>query len=458
MEKEQKFLFEKEKISKAIIKLALPSIAGQIILVIYNMADTFFVGLTHSDSMIAAVTVCLPAFMFLSAISNLFGIGGGAAYARALGKKHDKRCDNIAAHALYGCLLVTGIYSFLAFLFRDFFITVLGGSHPEVHRIAVQYLLVTVVFGGLTTACSTLFSHLIRSEGRSASASAGIIMGGILNIILDPLFMFVLLPKGNEVLGAAIATALSNLIACVYFWILITKNKLFRFRYNENAFADGSAREIIMTGLPACLMTLFENISYAVLDGLMAFYGIAAQAGVGVAKKINMLAHSIVRGMAQGVLPLLAYSYSSHRSNRLKQTIRISSLSAGIVSLLLTVLNLTCGKIFVGMFVEAGSWSFSYGVLFLKILCIGCPFSGIAYTIISFFQAVNESAKSFLLAIFRKGALDIPMMYLLNAFIGMAGIVASTPLADIACCVVAVLLTGRWFKAYDLKMMQRQAA
>ena len=317
MSAKQTDLFENIPVKNAMIRLALPSIMGQISLVVYNMSDTYFVGLNGNDAMITAVTVCLPAFMFLSAVSNLFGIGGGAAYSRALGKQNEKRGHNLAAHALYGCLAVTVMYSLSAVILRDQFIDLLGGRSMDVHAIAVQYLLVTVGIGGLTTALGTMFSHLVRAEGKSDLASIGVIMGGILNILLDPLFMFVILPKGNEVLGAAIATALSNLAACVYFVILLRKKSSLVFRYEDNAFQDGSMRELLLTGLPACLMTFFENISYAVMDALMAGYGIAAQAGIGIAKKINMLAHSIVRGLAQGVLPLIAYNYAAKNYPRM---------------------------------------------------------------------------------------------------------------------------------------------
>lgn len=446
MSADQKDIFENKSVPKAILKLALPSIFGQIILVIYNMADTFFVGLTRSDVMISAVTVCLPAFMFLSAISNLFGIGGGAAYSRALGSHRYDRCDNIVTHALYGCVLAAAAYSLLAFAFKDRFVDMLGGIDPAVHESAVQYLTVTVVIGGLSTACGTFFSHLIRAEGFSLSAGIGVALGGLMNILLDPLFMFVILPKGHEVLGAGLATFVSNLISCIFFIAAIRRSKTINFRYHGNAFSDGTVKEILLTGLPACLMTLFENISYSVLNRLVAEYGVAAQAGVGVAKKINMLAHCIVRGLSQGVMPLLAYSYASGNRDRLKQTAMLSSKIAVLISFALTVLYYSSGKFLVSLFVKEGSLSCEYGILFLKILCLGCPFSAYAYSTISFFQATNRGFWSFLLAILRKGAIDIPMMILLKSLLGMKGIVAATPLTDILCCIIASILMNRWMK------------
>lgn len=223
--KREKHLFEEAPMAEAILSLAMPAVMGQIILVIYNMADTFFVGLTGSDAMITAVTVCMPAFMFLSAIANLFGVGGASVIARALGNKNVDRARDTASFAFWGCLIATAVYSIGAYLFRDTFVNLLGGSDSQVHRHAVEYLLCTVVAGGVVTSMNTLLAHLIRSEGRSLQSSTGIAIGGVLNIALDPLFMFVILPAGRETLGAALATALSNVATLIYFIIVIGKNR-----------------------------------------------------------------------------------------------------------------------------------------------------------------------------------------------------------------------------------------
>ena len=194
---EKQNLFENTPVPRAIVELAIPSVIGQIILVVYNMADTFFVGLTGSDAMITAATVCMPAFMFLSAISNLFGVGGASVISRALGVRDRERAERVSSFAVWGCLLVSLIYSLGAWVLLDIFVDLLGGSNPAIHDYACTYLMVTVVFGGAVTAMNTLLAHLIRAEGSSFQASVGIAIGGILNIGLDPLFMFVLLKPGN---------------------------------------------------------------------------------------------------------------------------------------------------------------------------------------------------------------------------------------------------------------------
>ena len=457
MREDSKTLFEDMPVYQAILKLAVPAVLGQIILVIYNMADTYFIGLTCDDAKMTAVTICMPAFMFLSAISNLFGVGGAATISRALGRNKMNRAHNASAFALYGCLLTTFFYSLLVYLLRHQFINFLGGYHSAVHYNSVQYILVTVVLGGIFTSTNALLAHLVRSEGRSSQASIGMMLGGIMNIILDPLFMFVILPKGMETLGAAIATALSNLIAFLYYvvlWLAIRKKgTALTFMPHEDAFLDGSAREILITGLPACLMTLCENISYAVLDHLMAYAGMMALAGIGVAKKINMLAHCIVRGMAQGVLPLIAYSYASKNYERMKHTILYSSLLSVGLSVITMAIFFTYAHGLVSIFINTDSESLIYGTRFLRILCLGCPFSAFAYAIISFFQAIGKSLKSLLLAILRKGALDIPLMFIINMLIPTYGIVLATPLADIICCIIAIILFIRCIHSLEERII-----
>lgn len=436
-------LFEKSPVHIAIMKLAVPTVFGQIILVIYNMADTFFIGLTGSDIKLTAVTVCMPAFMFLSAISNLFGVGGASEVSRSLGRRELWRAGDAAAFAVWGCVGMTLLYSLGAWVLLDPYVNILGGFHVGVHQLARGYLISTVVLGGIGTSMNALLAHLVRSEGRSSQASIGIMMGGILNMLLDPLFMFRLLPPGNEVLGAGIATGLSNFIAMLYFVVILYKNRrasALRFRPTKRLLDRDLALTIFSTGLPACIMTLFENISYALLDRLMASNGTSVQAGIGVAKKVNMLAHCIVRGMTQGVLPLIAYNYAARNYKRMHAVVRLSvSISVFLAGLCMAAC-LAFSYELVGVFIQHGGDSLYYGARFLRILCVGGPFSACAYTFISFFQAVGSGGRSFILAILRKGILDMPLMLLLTRVWPAYGTVWATPITDVVCCAVAIVL------------------
>ena len=439
----ERYIFESSPVFRAILSLALPSVFGQIILVIYNMADTYFVGLTGSDEMITAVTVCMPAFMFLSAIANLFGIGGASVVSRLLGAGKRDEARMASSFAFWGCVFTAGFYALGTFLLADRFVDLLGGTNAMIHPLAKEYLLVAVAGGGVVTATNTLLSHLIRAEGRSLQASLGIVIGGLCNIAFDPIFMFVILPRGNEVLGAALATMFSNVVTLVYYVVFILirrRNLILSIKPGRGMFKNGIPRDVIAIGIPACLMTLCENISYAILEKLMSAYGTAAQAGIGVAKKVNMLAHSVVRGMAQGVLPLIGYNYASGNRTRMRRVVRLSAATSLVISGLCMAASLLFSHQLIGIFISADNASHTYGAAFLRILCVGAPFSAWAYTVISFFQATGHMQKSLVLALLRKGILDIPLMFALNVSFGRYGLVSATPIADVVCCATAAIL------------------
>ena len=442
-------LFEHSNVTQAILRMAVPTVIGQIILVIYNMADTFFIAQTGNDAMITAVTICMPAFMFLSAISNLFGVGGASVIARLLGLRAGHKVSLASGFAFWGCLLTAALYSLFAWLGRDVFIDLLGGTNPEAHRAAADYLFYTVICGGAVTATGVLLSHLIRAEGRALHASIGIALGGVLNIVLDPLFIFVLLPPGKEAMGAAVATTLSNLISLLYFVVILLYNKkksFLSFRPTKEFLGQRIPASVFAAGIPACVMTLFENISYAVLDKLMSFNGIEMQAGIGVAKKVNMLAHCTVRGIAQGSLPMIGYNFAAGKFTRMRSAIRVSHNLAVATASVCMAASLLWARPLIGIFIRNGSASLDFGTLFLRVLCVGGPFSASAYTYISFFQATGEGGKSFLLALLRKGIVDIPLMFLLRLLLPVVGIVMATPLADALCCIVANFLFAAYMR------------
>lgn len=453
MGRERQRIFETAPVFQAIIRLAIPTMIGQIILVLYNMADTFFIGMTGSDSMLAAVTVSTPAFMFLSAISNLFGVGGASAIARALGRQDRKTANDCSSFSFYGCLVVTFIYSLGVLTFLNQMVDLLGGRDAAVHAYACTYITITVVLGGIFTSMNALLAHLIRSEGRALQASIGIALGGVLNIALDPLFMFVIYPKGNELMGAATATALSNGLALAYFVVVLLGLKgktVLAFRFSSAVLNTSIPGEILRNGLPACMMTFCENLSFSVMDALTAAHGLTFQAGLGVAKKVNMLAHCIVRGISQGVLPLIAYNYAAGRNKRMHDIIRTSAALAVGMAALCTGVSLIFARSLVSIFIHNASSSLDYGIIYLRILCIGCPFSALAYILISVFQAVNYGGESLILALLRKGILDIPLLFVLNRLFPPFGLAWATPAADIICSITAILLYRHFKRQIEL--------
>lgn len=463
LDNKKREVFENKPILSAVLSLALPSILGQLILVIYNMVDTYFIGLAADqmvdkavgNALVAGVTICMPVYMILSAISNLFGIGAASVISRSLGKGNPERAKRASQFAFYSCLLVSAIYCLLIFIFVKPLTSVLSsGNSADVAKYAEQYILFSVVIFGVPTAINTLFSHLLRAQGKSVHASTGIAIGGVLNCVLDPLFMFVIMPK-NPAVGAAVATGISNTIALLYYVVLILVEKktlVISVKFNKKMFQNGVPLEVIKVGTPACLMTLCENISYIILDSLVGSASLdiaindAALAGIGVAKKINMFAHCVVRGMTQGVLPLIGYNKTSGNKKRMYKTVYVSGAMSLGISLLSVLVFFLFSKELSSIFVHE-SMAIEKAELFLKILCVGAPFSALAYTVISFFQATGKAWRSLILVTLRKGVIDIPLMFIFFSIAlsetnarGAELIVLATPLADVICFITSLIL------------------
>ena len=486
LDAKKKDLFENQPVLKAIMSLALPSIIGQLILVIYNMTDTFFIGLASksdyfvtsglSSELVAGVTICMPVYMILSAISNLFGIGAASVISRSLGKGNPWRAKNSSRFAFWCCLFTTMTYCGLVALVSGPLASYLSGNAPETAKIARNYIIYCVVIFGIPTALNTLFSHLIRAQGKSLHASVGIALGGILNCALDPLFMFVVFDIKDAAIAAAVATGVANTVALIYYIVLFIiqrKTLVISIKFSKKAFSEGIPGEVIRIGTPACLMTLCENISYMILDNLVGTVIItkevteetlaqsaSALAGVGVAKKINMLAHSIVRGMTQGVLPLIGYNKSSGNRKRMARIVYASGAISLGVALVCMIVSLTLAAPLSEIFVHEEE-TIARSAEFLRILCIGAPFSAIAYTIISFFQAVGKAWRSLILALLRKGILDIPLMLIFFAIAKASGdshgpelIIWATPIADIVCCITAIILFAYYLKRHGQNIIK----
>ena len=326
---QKKKLFEDTPVAKALATLAIPTIISQLITMVYNLADTLFIGMSNDPYKVAAASVVSVLFFMLTALSNLFGVGGGSLLSRLLGEKRDEDARRVGAFSIYGSLVIAGIYSVICFFFTEPLARLLGASDNTV-GYASNYLFWVVVVGGIPSTVSMTMSHLIRSAGYSKESGTGLAIGGISNIVLDPLFMFVLLPEGNEVTGAAIATLLSNTITLVYFlfvyYRLRGKTVLSvspKYAHLEKSLIVG----ILSIGLPSALTALLANITSIVKNNLTANYGDVELAAYGIVMKADMLPLNIGMGLCQGMMPLVAYNYAAKNYPRMRSFTKAAQVS-----------------------------------------------------------------------------------------------------------------------------------
>lgn len=432
-------LFKDAPIGKALASMILPTIVSQVILVIYNMADTWYVGLTENADAVAAVSLCLPIYTILSAISNLFGIGGAAVLARALGA-HDKQGGkNTLYLSLAGALAGAVIYALcMAFIGRPLLLLI--GADASTIDYAWGYVFWTIMVGGIPTILTPVCTHLLRSMGRPRIASLGMMLGAGLNILLDPLWMFVLLPSGHEVEGAAIATAMSNLIALIFFAIYLRHTVRTRFSDvsgNRRRPTGRQMLEIIEDGIPGFCMVALAMLSNCVLNNMISSLGSEAVAGLGIVRKIDQLAYAVNQGITQGMLPLVAYCWSAGLRKRMWQAVKCAALCSEVFSLLCMAVSLVFSEQLITFFIR-DEVTVHYGAEFLRILCLAVPVYTLTFVIIAVFQGVGRGVEPLVLSVLHKGSLDIALLFLIRTLFGVERLVWAAPISEAVALIVGI--------------------
>ena len=455
MKTHEQALFEDAPVWRAVTSLVVPTVISQVISVIYNMADTFFIGQIGDRNQVAAASLCLPMFIFMTGVANLFGIGGASLIARSLGVGDRDKARRTGAFSIWTAIGVAFVYGIVILLVRPVLLPAVGADE-ETYEFCNQYLIWTVCIGAVPSVLNQVLAHLVRSEGHSAQASFGLALGGVLNIILDPIFIF---PMGLEIAGAAMATMISNAIASVYFIILILrKGEESDICLDPRYYSvkQGIPREVVLVGLPSSLMNMMAVLSNITLNKLMSSYTNAAVAGLGVAKKVDMIAFAVATGMSQGVLPLIAYNYAAGNYRRMKRVIRFDFILSFSIAVAEAVLLFTCAAPIVRAFIDDAD-TIRYGQLFQRIICLTAPFISITMLSITCFQSVGKKLEPSILSLLRKGGLDIPFMFIMNAMFGIEGIVWATPIADLVATTVAVILFVPYWRHLTARMRETEA-
>lgn len=454
MKTREEILFEDAPVQKAVISLIIPTVISQLITVVYNMADTFFIGQIGDPNQVAAVSICMPVFIFLTGLANLFGIGGASLTSRSLGAGDHGKAKRAASFCIWSAVAASAAYGAVLVLAQPLLLPAIGANEGT-YGFCTDYLFWTVTIGAVPTVLNQELAHLVRAEGRSAQASFGMGFGGVLNIFLDPIFIF---PLRLGLTGAAVATLVSNAAATLYFVILILRSgggTDISFHPRYYTLKRGIPKEVLLVGLPSCLMNLTGVFSNVVINKLMSGYSNAAVAGIGVAKKIDMLSYAVSTGMSQGVLPLVGYSYSAKNYRRMTDAIKIDFILSFTVAAVGSLLLFTCAGPIVRAFINDAE-TVRYGRLFQRIICITGPCIAITMLAITSFQSVGRKTEPALLSVLRKGGLDVPFMFLMNALFGVKGIVWATPIADfLAMCAALVLFVPFWRGVSRIKENQK---
>lgn len=453
---EKKELFENVPVGKALRTLALPTVISQLINLIYNLADTFYVGRTGNPYMIAAVSLAFTLFVMTVSIANLFGIGGGGMVSRLMGKGENERAGNVCAYSFYGALATAAVYSLLVLAFMDPLLRLLGASDQTI-EYSRQYTLLVVVFGTIPVVLSQTMSHFLRNTGYSKQASMGLSGGGILNIILDPLFMFVIFPSGMEVFAAALATLLSNIAAMVYFFVMV--KKVSSKAPISISFADSrkvpkeDSREVISVGIPSAILPGLYDLSNIFLNARMAAHGDLQLAAIGIVLKVERLPNAIGIGISQGMLPLVAYNFAARNKKRMQDAVKIARNAGMLITLFTIVLYELFATQIAGAFISTTSGQaadaelvLGFATMFLRIRSLSSLPMFLNYHTSYCMQAMGDGTGTLVHSVARQLVFYIPLMILFDVLFGETGLAWSLLAGEILGAITALLLLNRWIK------------
>lgn len=442
-------LFENIPIPRAVAKLAVPTIISSLVMVIYNLADTYFVGMINDPVQNAAVTLAAPVLLAFNAVNNLFGVGTSSMMSRALGRRDYETVYRSSAFGFY-CALFSGLlFSLACTIFKAPLLRLLGADVDTLTATA-DYLKWTVNFGAVPAILNVVMAYMVRSEGSSLHASVGTMSGCILNMILDPIFI---LPWGFNLgaAGAGLATFLSNCVAFLYFMVLIfvrRKKTFVCIRPQKFCLRKEIVLGICGVGIPASIQNLLNVTGMTILNNFTAGFGADAVAAMGITQKINMVPMNIAMGLSQGIMPLVSYNYSSGNHKRMKDTILFTTkVSLGFIVVVVAGYYIGAGSL-ISMFMD-NQVIVAYGSRFLRGFCIGLPFLCMDFLAVGVFQAVGMGKNALIFAIMRKILLEILAIYILNALFPLYGLAYTQFTAEVVLAAAAVIVLGRLFKSLE---------
>jgi len=441
------YLFESMPIPKAVMELSIPMVVTSLVMVVYNLADTFFVGILNDPVQNAAVTLVYPVMLAFNAVNNLFGVGTSSMMSRSLGRGDHEMVRTSSAFGFYGAVFSGLAFALLCTLFKTPLMHLLG-TDTATWEATANYMFWTVSCGAMPAILNVVQAQMVRAEGSSLHASIGTMSGCVLNIILDPIFI---LPwgLGMGAAGAGLATFLSNCVACGYFFLLPRLKKGNTFVCLDIRKLKNLNREVVVgilgVGIPASIQNLLNVTGSTILNNFTAVYGAAAVAAMGVSHKINMLPIQICMGFSQGIMPLVSYNYASGNRKRMKDSVLFAMGIILPIMLAVTVGYWLGAPGLIRLFMDNPE-IIAYGSRFLRGMCLGMTFLCIDFMAVGVFASLGMGKYSLTFAILRKVVLEIPLLFLLNTLLPLYGLAYAQFLAEVILAIAAVVMLVRIFR------------
>ena len=442
-------IFQGRSVPATIAKFAIPTILSQLVTLLYNLADTFFVGHTNDPAQVAALTLSFPIFMSLTMVGNLFGIGANSFISRSLGRKEREKASLSSTFAFYGAMFGVVIIIAVLHTFMKPILHVIGAVTDGAFLATKQYLTWTVLYGGIPTVAALMLGHLIRAEGNTKQASIGMALGGFMNIILDWVFVS---GMGYGAEGAGIATFISNIVSCLYLYVQIRRNRNTVIVLNPLKFrvTEQISKQVILVGIPAAAVIILGSSANILLTHFMSAYGDVAIAGFGIVQKVGTIGIQITIGLTQGIMPLLGFCCGANNISRMKEINRCSFIILGCYAALCILVVEVFATPIISLF-TSDTEIIATGVRFVRVWFLCAP--GMCFTNLfcSIFQAMGKWVQSLSLSVIRQLGLLFPLLIILNMIGGEMGLVSAQPAADSITLVIGFVLYHISMKRYEEK-------
>ena len=416
------------------MKLARPVVLSMMVSLVYNMVDTYFIAMTGVQELVAGVSLVAPIFTMMIAFGDIFGLGGSSLISRLLGEKRDDEAKRVSAFCIWASIGFGLCVSVVLLVFRTPILHVLGTDATTVQYANAYYTWIAI--GAATIIFGLVPSNILRTKGLAAQAMFGSILGSIVNMILDPIFIFGL-KQGAA--GAAIATVIGNVFADIYYiYVTVKKADGLSADFSDRKIPGACVRDVFAIGIPASVTNLMQSLMIVLTNHFLLVYGTDKIAAMGIALKANMITALILVGFAFGGQPLVGYNYGSKDDKRLKEILKFAYLFEMGLAAVLTVIMCVFAPAIIRIFMDDPD-IITNGAMMLRYQQIGMVFMAVTLISTCVCQAVGNASGALILSISRQGICYAAALFVLSNVLGYRGVLISQACADV---VTALLAAG----------------
>lgn len=434
-------VMEKMPIPSAILRLAIPTVFSTIISIIYNLTDTYFIGLLDDPIQLGAISLAFPVFTFLQAVGNMFGLGAPSYISRCLGAKKYDEVRKTSAVSIYVTVIITFVLTLLILIFMEPILSLIGTSSDTVSPTK-NYLHIIVGFAVILI-LQIILPALLRAEGKAKEAMIGMVIGTVVNIVLDPV-MILALHMG--VAGAAWATVIGNFCAVVFYVVVYLKgNTSLSIQPKDFKPSLQIFKEVIKIGLPSTIAQTLSSIMLILFNNLAVGYGDQVISAYGVAVKMITMEFMIIFGYVQGYVPLAGYNFGAENVKRMINGLKFTIVTGTGICLLFLIPFTVLAPTYMGAF-TTNREIIEIGTLFLHAQAWAVPIMAIQTSLMSTFQATGQAMRALVINLGRQCLFYLPFLYLFNHLWGMNGLLHVQMASDLATTIVAVLIGYPFFK------------